>query len=386
MMRAGRRCGSRFWALAAGVCLATTASAARVTSVRLLTDVVELGFQAVPGTTYNVQSAPSPEGAWTPVQTLRAEVAQVTWSSPAPPPAGSHFYRVREVVEPVGGLVKSQINAVEAVPLDIANRSREMRDLAASAVSLASALSGAGLVTNGILTQVGAAWNYSPGAADRLDVRFQNGSNAIVRVARIEGDFSGDAARFLARGHRFEFRLEAPNGHDLAMVSEQPDTGCDFRGTLRGTLPVEGRVATVDLAASGSYCTETDTGFASLLTDTRLTGLVLTEGFRLVVNQRRRFELISNQGQSATSEQVWLDSTLETGGSTYVWNQVKRQKSFSNGVPSDVDGYWLARGEILRDGRAYGTYLLDTRTSAAFIYFQVALPGGTIELESWKTF
>jgi hypothetical protein len=140
------------------------------------------------------------------------------------------------------------------------------------------------------------------------------------------------------------------------------------------------------LTANIDHFFESSFGGSQTITDSRLTGILAADGFNLAVDQRVRFEIVVQGGQSASTTEEWLAHLLKLGTDTYSWHDVKKQKSFRNGVPSRADEYWLAQGTIRKNGVPFGTYRKSYRDfsgALAQIKFEVRTPDATVEIESW---
>jgi hypothetical protein len=158
-----------------------------------------------------------------------------------------------------------------------------------------------------------------------------------------------------------------------------------FRVAALGTLVWSNVTYNINLSLVGDYNFEVDSSGSSLLDDYTATGTVSAPGYGLIINERRRFELISTTTDSATSEQTWNNNTLTIGSDVYKWVSAQKQKSFRNGNPSSVDTYWQASGGVLKNGAPFGLYKFDTSSAGlGYVRFTLVLPNEVIELESWR--
>ena len=115
----------------------------------------------------------------------------------------------------------------------------------------------------------------------------------------------------------------------------------------------------MNLAVAGEDWSNGGSGWSRTLRDLTVTGPVATTGLQIEVNERWRFELIADRAQSASTVESWLNSQLTLGSDLYVWENVKRQKSFTDGEPSRIGTYWNAQGAIRKNGTLHGTYYKD---------------------------
>jgi hypothetical protein len=289
------------------------------------------------------------------------------------------------VLIPAQIAVSAELLAGAGVAQTVGATALETANLGAQGVFLASILGagGAQLVTTGTLTQQSSTWNYSTSPSDRLFVQFQSGSNLTYYVTRMEGDFSRDATTFLERPHAFDYRVVVPTVGELSFENAIPTGTCNFLVTARGSLDWGQVTYTVDLTLSGVYCIDTSFGY-QLLNDYTTTGTVTAPGYALTVNQRWRHELVGGAGGDASSVEEWNNSTLTLGVDIFQWDNTKKQKSFRDGQPSSLDTYWLASGNVLRNGTTYGAYRLQPLPLLGLIKFVLDLPNETIDLEVWN--
>ncbi len=343
---------------------------------------VEIAWTSEPGKAYSLLSAPTIAGPWAERITLAATHASLGWTNAEPADQPQRFYRV---LEHAPAAVGAELLAAANLPQLLGSTALETANLGVQGVFLASILGagGAQLVTTGTLTQQGANWDYTPTPPDRLFVQFQTGSNLTYYVTRMEGDFSRDAATFLENPHAFNYRVIVPNLGDLSFDNAIPPGTCDFLVTARGGLTLSNVTYDLDVTLSGTYCIDNSFGY-QLINDYTTTGTVNAPGYALTLNQRWRHELIGGGGGGASAVQEWNNSTLTLGADTYQWDNTKKQKSFRDGRPSSLDTYWLASGNVLRNGTVYGTYRLQPEPLLARLKFVLDLPTGTIELESWN--
>jgi hypothetical protein len=147
----------------------------------------------------------------------------------------------------------------------------------------------------------------------------------------------------------------------------------------------------VDLTGAISGFSEVDSTGTHQLSDMSVTGTVSAPGFVQTVRTRDRFEFVSTRGlsgklQSSSTSENWNNNTVVWGGATYVWNNVKRQRSFRDGKESDLDTYWNALGTLTRNGVEFGRYrkVLNTVGTAVIdLRFQVVLADRVVDVEKW---
>ncbi|MBL9134267.1 MAG: hypothetical protein JNK85_00300 [Verrucomicrobiales bacterium] len=372
---------------------ARPAGSIEITEAVLTPDGLQLRWSATIGKSYAVQAGPSIQGPWTSIHEQLAEGTSLTWTDPAPTTQHSlRLYRVAESDPSATESLARSLQLADAVPVRLGELFVSHLDTCASAIYLASTLRGGALTTNGTLSQSGIQWSYAAAPADALEIHFATGTNLTYRTRQIAGDLSANASTFLNSGHNFEFEAVQTGVQDLRFTSRRPAGNCNISpwGAVAGTLVVSNTVFTIDVQATGPYCFETDLSGYSLLQDYRTTGTVTAQGFRLTVDHRRRYEAVGSGPGDATAEQVWMAHQLTLGNDTYLWTDVKRQKSFRHGKVSQWEppGYWSATGQIVKNGIPIATYTYLPAGPPSDIYLRFLLRVGaqTIELERWAAY
>lgn len=243
--------------------------------------------------------------------------------------------------------------------LQVVSEKREVQydstALAFESVLHASQVAGStGYVFNGTVTQTGpSSWSYSPTPADRLILQFQNGNTVEVVFTALDGDLSGDHAKFLRNPHSLHFRLSRTvSGVTEFLTFTSQRDGSRFTDALQGEVVVDDIRWTVDLRSSGTYRNVVDVEI-DYESEEAVTGTVQGGGMTADVDEywRYRYLLVdnaveNNDRQSATS---W---TFD--GSTYRAQDVRIRRSFTNGVPAESE-YWIATGTVLKDGAPVAT-------------------------------
>jgi len=159
--------------------------------------------------------------------------------------------------------------------------------------------------------------------------------------------------------------------------------------TAKGSYTFQNVAYQVDLTANIDHFFESSFGGSHTITDSRLSGTITAAQFLLAVSERVRFEIVVQSGQTASSTEDWIAHKLTLGTDTFDWVDVKKQKSFREGLPSRVDEYWQAQGAIRKNQAPFGTYKKVSQIVSGLgvqVKFVVELPNETIELESWNVF
>lgn len=138
-----------------------------------------------------------------------------------------------------------------------------------------------------------------------------------------------------------------------------------------------------------SYSEISGTAGTHTIRDTSISGnIVGGADFELLVQARQRFELVAGSGNSssANTNENWNESRLKAGGHTYQWIGVKKQRTWTYGLESQLDTYWNASGVVTRDGNSWGFYskLMDYSIPGVIdLQFILSMPDGSVTLEKW---
>lgn len=362
------------------------AASFQFTEIRKETNGISIKWEAETGRNYQIETAASVLGPWQARASLTAASTLLTWVDVEATSLPQQFYRVAVVPNASGDLSREGLFAGDFIPKNATLSGEQSGEIAANAAFLASQLGagGARLITTGTLTQQGLNWSYAASPNDRLVVRFATGTNVSLYITRMQGDFSLDAPSFLRKNHNFDYRVVVPSVSDLTVTSEIGSGNPTLRATALGTLVWSNVTYSINLALVGEYRFEIDKSGSSFLNDYTMTGTVSAPGYSLTISERRRFELVSAETGTATSEETWNNNTLILGADAYKWVNARKQKSFKNGKPSSLDTYWQASGGVLKNGAPFGLYKFDTGTVLGYVRFNLVLPNEVIELESWN--
>jgi hypothetical protein len=376
--------------LFAATLAAGAADAGLALEVRRVDGSIRLSWAAQANHRYRVESATSLGSAWSTAADVPsgAAAAEVTWTDTnAVSRASTRFYRLLDQGAVAAGALTEEAayRASDLVPFELGDLyNRSARDTS-DAIQYATALApfGSPPVTHGTLRLTGNANNpvqYEPLPADHFVLIPIQGPQVEVYVQQLD----------LARGI-YQWR-QVGNGSDLVLRSEPGLQATLARVTGRyapATFP--GVTFEVDLTGAISGFSEVDSTGTHQLSDMSVTGTVSAPGFVQTVRTRDRFEFVSTRGlsgklQSSSTSENWNNNTVVWGGATYVWNNVKRQRSFRDGKESDLDTYWNALGTLTRNGVEFGRYrkVLNTVGTAVIdLRFQVVLADRVVDVEKW---
>lgn len=277
----------------------------------------------------------------------------------------------------------ASIIAAHGVGSQVVSNGDASAQLAAQAVEFATASVGSGeLVTTGTVEQRGSQYAYDPSPDDALVVVLEDAPRTTFRIHAMDGDFSS-ASAFLAGDHELRFAVEVEAQMTLEIGSVRRNGAFDT--SAAGTILVEGLDLDVDVHARGTSTSEVDSTGSRFHSAFTTTGTVTGPAFDLVLDETWDFELVTAGDESAQSAVRTLANTLSTDGDDYDWVDVRTQKSYRDGRPSELDTFWTAQGQLLRNGQPFGAYRLDAdpigEDSGGFVLFMLDLPEGSFELE-----
>lgn len=275
--------------------------------------------------------------------------------------------------------VRAAIEATHALAGVVQSEGQTSATIVAEGVFLASQLGGAGqVVTTGTLEQEGTTFAWSGDPVDRMVITFGDGTKVDVWVDEIVGD-SSSATAFLQGEHRFAYRVAMRDRIDMAFTSVRQDG--TTTATANGTLVHEDVSYEAAVEVQGTYFFETDSTGTHFRDAHRTTGSITAEGLELELDEGWSFELVTSGGESAQATQRTIASSLRLGDDVYDWVDATTRTSFRDGKPSELDTYWAADGEILRNGEPFGAYRLGSSATLDFVTVVVDLPHAELELE-----
>ena len=288
-----------------------------------------------------------------------------------------------------------RLASAHKLPSAVYNHGIGVGTLSVNAVLGATSLSGSGVViASGTLTQSGQSWQYDPQPSDHLIVVGADGQRAELYVTQMQGNLRS-AADFFGENHRMTVRAVSSGGGDVTFTSTRLDGNREV--TAQGSVLVDHVAFAVDLAFRGFESSESDRMGSSHNSRYTISGTATGSDVVLTVNESWRFELVATtertaSGSSASADARTVNNVVVLGSDRFEWKDVVTQKSYREGKPSSVHDYWMARGEVLRNGDVFGRYrkdglVADRDKGGGFIKFVLALTDGTvIEMESWQAY
>lgn len=340
---------------------------------------------------YRVESSSALSGAWIGVANLQAGLdaaAQLDWTDTNALQAGvTRFYRVLDQGLVANGALTQEaaFRASDLVPVELGDLYSRSAQNASDAIAFATSVVSPGgtPVTHGTVRLTGDAANpvmYNLQPADRLVLVPLQGPTVDVYVQELD----------LARGVYQWRQVSGENDLVFRSAPATPGTQISVKGRYVSDSFAGVRFE-VDLTGTLTGFSDVDSTGNHQLSDLTVRGSVSTAGYTQTVNARNRFEFISVRGvsgrlQSSSTSENWNNNSVVWGGDTYLWNNVKRQRSFRDGKESDLENYWNASGVITRNGAEFGHYrktLTAVGTSVIDLRFQVVLADRVVDVERW---
>ncbi len=265
----------------------------------------------------------------------------------------------------------------------------EATDIAVAAAFFASAEQGR-LTLAGTIRSAAQGHTYEAAPADRMQVYLQGGGVWTFEFIQQQGsDISAEA--FMQNDHVLHIRARGPSGFEAEINSRRQ--GRQRQVTLRGIASSRQQTYDFDLSYVGTEDFDSDSTGTSYLVDVSVAGLVRAPGFELAASERWRFELISGTGEGAftanTADRV-QDGRLTVDGSVYDYVGLRTRRAFRDGVPTEIDTYWSAQGQVLKDGAPWGQVHLQTTAiepaGTGALEFVLQTPDAPVVLESWRVY
>ncbi len=263
-------------------------------------------------------------------------------------------------------------------------RAEDMSRFGVDAVAAASQLAGTGQVTTfGTLSRDGGQLRYSPTPADRLIVPGRDGGTVELKFEDFQGN-TQSAAAFLANDHSLSFTAQHAGDLDMRISDVRRGEAHDITARGRITFGDVDYDADLHFAETDHFRYDGPGGEGERAV--AITGTIESDDAKLTVDETASdvsatAEVRDGLGGSAHTTTRTIRSTLETGGDTYVWNDVQTRESFRNGRASDVE-HWRAEGDVTRNGEPYGSYRL--REAGGQLQMVIDRPQGALVLESFR--
>ena len=249
-----------------------------------------------------------------------------------------------------------------------------LRLFAVQAIFVASRLVNSGqTVTTGTLTIVNAnEATYDPTPNDRLHVKLPDGRTVDVTVTTVTGTNGSSPEGYLGNAHQFDARIVTgppvaapdpaaplPTNTDVQLTSSLANG--PYTITVNGQMDIDGQSNTVNLTAQGTEFFDSSSGSFHRISDYTVVGTVNNATLALTVDERYRAEIIGDSRVTVSTADTEVRNQWTYDGVTYQVQNGLIRRSFQNGYvnESEIDSYWQASGQLLRDGQVVGALGLN---------------------------
>lgn len=286
-------------------------------------------------------------------------------------------------------MAEGDLTLAYRAPAAVVEVGRGALDFAGQVIQAASIAAGSSSArTFGTLTESASGRvAYSESPPDRLIIERADGSRIEVVVREIMGS-GRDATSFFQEDHAFRVEIVAD---DLNAELRSSRSGAARSAGIRGRLVVEGEPLDVDLTLDGTETFDSDSSGSRFYDDHSLKGTVRRDVDRLDVDEHWTFELVSarrgatdSRSETASSVVRTVRSTAEVNGQRHEWRNVRTQKAFRDGKPTELDTFWDGSGEVAVDGVVVGRVQKFAEAygeSGGFVGVWLHLRSQRIELE-----
>lgn len=253
----------------------------------------------------------------------------------------------------------------------VENAPEELSRLALEVVLLASQQTGGTqvVVTGTVRETSPSVFTYEATPSDKLMLIRESGAQVEFIFSQLQGDFSGDAARFVNNDHIVAMQVKSNDragALDLTVQSQRlPRQGSSVRDMLRrvqGSFTDNASTRwTIDAQLQGASFYDVDS--ARLETQEVLSGnLSASEiGFSMTLNSTEAYTLL-NTVENIRRSYV---HSWQFGDSSYQLNSVEVFVAFKDNTPVDQD-QWVIGGTLLKDGVVTGQVAQDTSDPSKF--------------------
>ena len=253
-------------------------------------------------------------------------------------------------------------------PADATTLASEAVSLVAEAVWEASGFNGGTPTFSGTLTQSSQnlnQWSYSASPAGRLVVAFAGGPTIEFTFTAFNGYTSGTWEDFVY-SHRIDFTCNYHGSFNFRIQSQATPVADTIRisRTITGTCAYFGEQMTTNLTHTGKLYYDVGSGYAFYWHWDQLRGTASAGAGTITVDEGTYFHIghNSNVGSHVRNDQRWNSTSAVLNGVSYKY--VNAQAAWARGsvlsdpgafnVVIDVN-YWLAQGQMLRNGAVWGT-------------------------------
>lgn len=279
-------------------------------------------------------------------------------------------------------------------PAAVVEVGRSALDFAGQAIEAASVGSGSsGPRTFGTLTEsAGGRVAYSGTPSDRLIVERADGRRIEIIVRELMGS-GGDATGFFQGDHAFRVDIV---GDELMAELSSSRRGSARSASIRGRVVVAAGALDVDLTLEGMETFDSDSSGSRFYDDHSLMGTLNRGADRLQVDEHWTFELVSarrgatdSRSQTASSVVRTTRSTGDVNGQRHEWRDVRTQKAFRDGKPTELDTFWDGSGDVAVNGVVVGSvegFAEAHGDSGGFVGFELEMVNEAVVLERFVAY
>lgn len=284
----------------------------------------------------------------------------------------------------------------------------ELRQLGVEAVFAASQLANTGqVVTTGtLIVNSSGTTTYNPQPTDRLHAQLADGQQLDFYTTTMQGDFTSTATNFLDNAHSYTARIvtdpaaafvhsatrvNAPPNADVQIVSTRTGAGAnsgDMSLSVVGRMSHAGNSYDVNLIAQGTWFFESSFGGLEQRQNYSVSGAINSAAgapntVTLTVNEQYANERIVSSGVSVSTADTAINNGWTFNGLSYSASNWLIRRSFRDGVPSQLDTYWQATGQLLENGQVIGQIGLDL-SDGVYVKVVLQLADRTIVLQRFQ--
>jgi hypothetical protein len=271
------------------------------------------------------------------------------------------------------------------------------RQMVVQAVYGATAQGGTGkVVKTGTLTQSLFGFKYDPTPSDKLVLKLKDGTHEFA-VKEVRGDMQAQTPEaFLGKNHHLHY-VHTLEGSGAVEVKANA-VGMGWAAELTGWYKEGEQRYELNLKVEGGSSFENSgrSGQESK-TDYKIKGELIAPGFKLTVDERHFFNLVSMR-EAVTHSIDENRNTLKVGKTTYRWVDTSVTKVFKTAggrmMPVfDASSKWAVSGKVLKDKKEFGVYKMSVgqksvdqrRKYHGNLEIVVETKGGgRIVLQSWR--
>jgi len=262
-------------------------------------------------------------------------------------------------------------------PADATELASEAVSLVAEAVWEASGFNGGTPTFSGTLRQSAQnlnQWSYSASPTGKLVLVFAGGPTIEFTFTTFNGYTSGTWEDFVY-SHRIDFTCNYLGRFNFRIQSQATPVADTIRisRTITGTCAYYGEQMTTTLTHTGKLYYDVGSGYAFYWHWDQLRGTAYAGAGTITGDEGTYFHIgqNSNVGTHVRNDQRWNSTSAVLNGVSYKY--VNAQASWARGsVLSDpgafnavIDvNYWLAQGQMLRNGAVWGTLKFSSQVVA----------------------